>query len=410
MKERIKGIITGVIATAVVMSVVSVAAQELTKNAVISYNNVKICIDGTYLEPKDANGNTVEPFIMDGTTYLPVRAVAGAFGKAVEWDGATSTVFLGQRPADASAIADGSRSNPYGAEAGITVPFNKYSFYPTNQLQITCSKVIRGEAGTFLASKENSNNKVTTNSQEWMFVELELTHVSSSEGEDDDFEASDLLYYKECFYKPDGSALPVNDSATFGDIYGGYRASDIKLFPGGKSKVVIGVLTDKYDGDVLLKVPYDDGKKNHWIRCNSDTNVISTMDQLNEYLELNKAEENENQSVKITLRTKLPATISEFDYSGNRKSSATITDYSCKVDNSRATISFIGEKTYDSEGSGQSRAVKVGWKLYDGEGYVIKSGTANSTSIKMGEKFKNCEDTIYSLEPGTYELEIMSVN
>lgn len=36
----------------------------------------------------------MEPFILDGTTYLPVRAVAGALGLGVGWDDATSTVTL----------------------------------------------------------------------------------------------------------------------------------------------------------------------------------------------------------------------------------------------------------------------------------------------------------------------------
>ncbi len=37
-----------------------------------------------------------EGFIYDGTTYLPVRAVSEAVGKAVSWDGRTSSVFIGQ--------------------------------------------------------------------------------------------------------------------------------------------------------------------------------------------------------------------------------------------------------------------------------------------------------------------------
>ena len=35
-----------------------------------------------------------EPFIYDGTTYLPVRAVGEAVGKTVGWDGKTNTVTL----------------------------------------------------------------------------------------------------------------------------------------------------------------------------------------------------------------------------------------------------------------------------------------------------------------------------
>ena len=50
---------------------------------------------GRVFTPKDAAGNVVEPFIMNGTTYLPVRAVGEALGMSVNWDGNTHTVYLG---------------------------------------------------------------------------------------------------------------------------------------------------------------------------------------------------------------------------------------------------------------------------------------------------------------------------
>ena len=59
------------------------------------YHNIKIFVDGAEIIPKDANGNTVEPFIVNGTTYLPVRAIATALGKEVYWDGPNYTVYLG---------------------------------------------------------------------------------------------------------------------------------------------------------------------------------------------------------------------------------------------------------------------------------------------------------------------------
>ena len=40
----------------------------------------------------------VEPFIYNGTTYLPVRAVGDAIGKQVTWDGGSKTVYLGEAP------------------------------------------------------------------------------------------------------------------------------------------------------------------------------------------------------------------------------------------------------------------------------------------------------------------------
>jgi hypothetical protein len=50
----------------------------------------------------------VEPFVSDGTTYLPVRAIADALGKNVSWDNATKSVYID----DASATTDPGQQTP----------------------------------------------------------------------------------------------------------------------------------------------------------------------------------------------------------------------------------------------------------------------------------------------------------
>ena len=64
------------------------------RTAELWYNNIKIVINGKEITPTDANGKVVEPFTIDGTTYLPVRGIASALGMNVGWDGATNTVTL----------------------------------------------------------------------------------------------------------------------------------------------------------------------------------------------------------------------------------------------------------------------------------------------------------------------------
>ena len=96
-KDKIKGFVSG-LCVALVISSGAVFADSLSKTVTAVYNNIKIVIDGKEITPKDANGNTVEPFIIDGTTYLPVRAVSEALGKEVNWDGNTNTVYIGQMP------------------------------------------------------------------------------------------------------------------------------------------------------------------------------------------------------------------------------------------------------------------------------------------------------------------------
>lgn len=74
------------------------AANAIRKTVTIEYANIKMVVDGIPVTPKDANGKTVEPFIYNGTTYLPVRAVGDAIGKQVSWDGKSKTVYLGEAP------------------------------------------------------------------------------------------------------------------------------------------------------------------------------------------------------------------------------------------------------------------------------------------------------------------------
>lgn len=60
-----------------------------------NYMDIQLVVNGLKVTPTDASGNALEPFASNGTTYLPVRAVAGALGENVHWDGATNTVYIG---------------------------------------------------------------------------------------------------------------------------------------------------------------------------------------------------------------------------------------------------------------------------------------------------------------------------
>ena len=80
--------------------------KQLTANFTVGGNPISIFVDGNKISPKDGNGNAVDPFVVDGTTYLPVRAVSEALGKTVTWDGATATVYIGEKPGAASYMTD----------------------------------------------------------------------------------------------------------------------------------------------------------------------------------------------------------------------------------------------------------------------------------------------------------------
>ena len=83
MKKTLKGFVIGFIAATVLTGGLSLAAQT-----------VRIVLNGNELIPTDANGKRVDPLLVDGTTYLPVRAISSALGLEVAWDEETYTVSL----------------------------------------------------------------------------------------------------------------------------------------------------------------------------------------------------------------------------------------------------------------------------------------------------------------------------
>lgn len=93
MKKRLQGLIVGVSIGAMLTSGMVIATNG-SRMAELQYSNIKILLDGDEIIPKDANGNTIEPFIIDGTTYLPVRGIASSLGLNVGWNGETQTVEL----------------------------------------------------------------------------------------------------------------------------------------------------------------------------------------------------------------------------------------------------------------------------------------------------------------------------
>lgn len=76
-----------------VFTVPALAASK-TINATLTYRDIKIVVNGEEIVPTDVNGQSTEPFSIDGTTYLPLRAIAQALGCDVDWDDATSSAII----------------------------------------------------------------------------------------------------------------------------------------------------------------------------------------------------------------------------------------------------------------------------------------------------------------------------
>ena len=96
--------ISGMLVAMLIMQGAVPAMAGLAGKMIEVYTGVNIYVDAAKLEPKDANGNPVEAFVYNGTTYLPVRAVGEAVGKTVQWEGKTGSVYLGKHTGEKPAV------------------------------------------------------------------------------------------------------------------------------------------------------------------------------------------------------------------------------------------------------------------------------------------------------------------
>lgn len=80
-----------------VLTIVSAAvyANSGMVKAVIS--DIIVTLNGKELALQDVNGKEIKPVIIEGTTYLPVRAISNALGIGVNWDAETKTVILNNK-------------------------------------------------------------------------------------------------------------------------------------------------------------------------------------------------------------------------------------------------------------------------------------------------------------------------
>ena len=94
LKEKMKGFFAGVVTAAVLICGYSAFSETIDKVLTATFKDIQINISGEPIVPKDSNGKIVEPFVVDGTTYLPVRAISEALGYEVDWDAETNTVLI----------------------------------------------------------------------------------------------------------------------------------------------------------------------------------------------------------------------------------------------------------------------------------------------------------------------------
>lgn len=109
MLKRYKQSFLGFLLGALIFGSISVFADVTEIKAFLS--DIKITLNGQTIELKDTNGEKIMPIVYNGTTYLPVKPIAEAFGMEAAYNEVTGTVEITDKIAPQSKIQ--SNTNRY---------------------------------------------------------------------------------------------------------------------------------------------------------------------------------------------------------------------------------------------------------------------------------------------------------
>ena len=110
----------------------------------------------------------------------------------------------------------------------------------------------------------------------------------------------------------------------------------------------------------------------------------------------------------------MPIVINEYNGSGNLISSCEITGISLVLESTYRgkydyTLILSGTSVYSKNGNYVSENKEIGYKIYDSNDVVFKSGTAWTNAVSVGEKFVD-EVSLYDLDPNeTYRIVLLDV-
>ena len=185
-KKSVTSFLSGVFVTLMLISLVisAGATDDTIYKAITVRPGIKIYVDDVQLIPRDVTGAEVDVFIYYGTTYVPARALSEALGKAVEYDGETSSVYIGKRAnktRNLLTVCPPYQTDHFNAPATISMAGVKYAngFYLGSQISSTRGTAyfnLNGEYNTLSFDIGHIDLGVTGNSTCHIFLDGELAY------------------------------------------------------------------------------------------------------------------------------------------------------------------------------------------------------------------------------------------
>jgi len=99
-RDQLQGFIAGILVVLLLlpMSTAFGAPTWTSRDITVLQGGIRTVVNGQEVTLRDAQGRVVEPMIFQGSTFVPLRAISEALGYPVDWNGATTTVYVGRLP------------------------------------------------------------------------------------------------------------------------------------------------------------------------------------------------------------------------------------------------------------------------------------------------------------------------
>lgn len=215
--------LSGILLVSIFGNVLTLQAKTESLNIPVKYNNIKVKVDGNLISTSN------EPFIYNGTTYLPVRDVATATGKNVNWDEATKTVNLTSKEINNN---NGNNNKTNDKSSGNFGDFSiniRDDFHMTKDYQGRDAICIKYDFTNY-QDKSTSFDSETYNKVFQNGIELEKTFVRS-DAIDNQYDENSSKHIQK------GATILVGEFYVLND-----KASDVvveaKEFLGSKDKII----------------------------------------------------------------------------------------------------------------------------------------------------------------------------
>ncbi|MEG6617373.1 copper amine oxidase N-terminal domain-containing protein [Peptococcaceae bacterium 1198_IL3148] len=213
----------------------SASASVGVKNVNAHYNNIKINVDGSYVN------TTNEPFTIYGITYVPLREISNILNAEVRWDAENNIIFI--KSGNNSAVANSEpkvMANTSDGTQKVNIHYNNIKINVDGKYVNTANEPFTISGVTYVPLREISN--ILDAEVDWDGENnTVLIYSSSNESvdisepiDDESIDSVDSSEPEETGDKPVGSIEPKDENTLFAELlfdkYGKLESVDFEKF------------------------------------------------------------------------------------------------------------------------------------------------------------------------------------